>query len=133
MKILLRRKDLKKMLDHTKKISPKEACGIILGTFEGDFATVERIKNTRNVLNSSVRFQIRPEDFINALNEAERMGWEVIGFYHSHPAKACPSAVDERFMRLWPDKIWVIVSLIDHSLGAYIFGEKTEEVEIEII
>jgi proteasome lid subunit RPN8/RPN11 len=116
------------------KINQVEICGFIIGEIRGSRAIATEIKSAKNVLNSPTRFQIDPEDFLKTLAKAESRKLEIIGFYHSHPAPPYPSLVDEKFMALWPDKIWLIVSTIstfEPSTRAFIKrAEKFEEIKI---
>ncbi len=113
-----------------------EVCGLIIGEIRGDRAIVTEVRQARNVLKSPVRFQIDPIDFLKALEEAEDMGLDVIGFYHSHPAPPYPSLVDRKYMLLWPGKIWLIVSTLESSPSepsVRAFISRTDEFEEMII
>jgi proteasome lid subunit RPN8/RPN11 len=56
------------------------------------------------------RFSVTPLDVINAENAALGGGWEVIGWYHSHPDHpAKPSEYDREHG--WPWYSYVIVSV----------------------
>jgi proteasome lid subunit RPN8/RPN11 len=56
------------------------------------------------------RFVISPEAFIRADKMARQHGWDVLGFYHSHPdAPARPSQYD--LEHAWPVYSYVIVSV----------------------
>ena len=108
-----------------------ELCGFIVGKIEGERASAVELRKAKNVLNSAVRFQIDPQEFLRVLEEAESRDMEVIGFYHSHPSSPFPSAEDEKFMSLWPDKIWLIVSSINGDARAFVFKGKIEEIGLE--
>ena len=71
------------------------------------------------MLRSSTEFQIDPEEFLRGLSEAERQNWVHIGFFHSHQAPPEPSATDTKYMKLWPESVWLIVSSADHGMAAY--------------
>jgi proteasome lid subunit RPN8/RPN11 len=73
----------------------------------------------RNTLKSTARFQIDPEDFLKALFEAEIEGLQHVGFFHSHSASSHPSITDIKYMNLWPETIWLIISSINYEVAAY--------------
>jgi proteasome lid subunit RPN8/RPN11 len=76
---------------HVRAEAPAEACGLLLGR-PGE---VLHAWPARNQLESPTRYQVHPEDHFAAIREARRLGLEVIGAYHSHPASpAEPSATD---------------------------------------
>jgi proteasome lid subunit RPN8/RPN11 len=110
-----------------------EICGFMIGRVEKAKATVFELKSARNILNSSVRFQIDPMEFLKVLEDAERKGMDVIGFYHSHPSSPYPSEEDRRFMKLWPDKIWLIVSSTTGFLKAFRIEESIEEIDLVVV
>ena len=70
---------------------------------------------------------------VAAFNEADEEGLEFIGLFHSHPAPATPSPIDLKFMKLWGDALWLILSSTDGNLAAYqIKDDKVEEATIRI-
>ena len=46
----------------------------------------------RNMDESPVTFSIEPAELLHAYNLAENKGLEVIGIFHSHPARPWPSS-----------------------------------------
>jgi len=96
-----------------------EACGLLFGDIKSEEATVRRIVATRNISESSTNFEVDPEEFVKALSKAEKEKMEHIGFFHSHPAAPQPSIIDIRYMKLWPETIWVVISSIDYQISAY--------------
>jgi len=109
-----------RLLKKATKIShPIETCGLLLGNVDSKKAIVKRIAPVQNILESTTRFQIDPETFVEALPEAEKNGMQLIGFFHSHPAPAYPSPTDVEYMKLWPENIWLIISSISYDIAAY--------------
>jgi proteasome lid subunit RPN8/RPN11 len=90
--IILTKSHLEELEDHTKKERPNEACGILAGRE----SKVQRVYRCRNVSeNPSSRYVIAPEQLIEVFNDVVDRGFEILGFYHSHPAgPAGPSNVD---------------------------------------
>lgn len=76
---------------------PREACGLLVGRFEGDGARVVRAEAARNAEDERARdrFAIDPGDFIAIDERARADGLEIVGVWHSHPDRAAvPSRAD---------------------------------------
>ncbi|UCD39990.1 MAG: M67 family metallopeptidase, partial [Candidatus Bathyarchaeota archaeon] len=101
------------------KAHPIEACALLFGKLTQKGAVVKRVVVTSNKLQSTVRFEIDPETFVKAFTEAEKEGLDFIGLFHSHPAPATPSLIDLKYMKLWGDALWLILSSTKDSLAAY--------------
>ena len=116
-----------------KKMHPIEACAMLFGKLSKDEAVVEKVEVAPNKLQSNVRFEIDPMKVVAAFTEADRKGLEFIGLFHSHPAPAAPSPIDLKFMKLWGDALWLILSSTEGNLAAYqIKDDKVKEVTIRI-
>ena len=117
----------------TKKTYPIEACAMLFGKLSINEALVEKIEVAPNKLRSTVRFEIDPMRAVAAFNEAEGEGLEFIGLFHSHPAPAEPSSIDLKFMKLWGDSLWLILSSTEGRFAAYqIKDDEIMEVTIRI-
>ena len=75
------------MVAHAKSTFPNECCGAMLGVMDGDAKTVRRAVPLQNAFNGgqAERYELRPEDLLNADREARRAGMDLIGIFHSHP------------------------------------------------
>jgi len=119
------------LLKETKDKYPVEACGALFGLIKSDEVFVEKVVPLKNILDSEVMFQVNPEEFLKVLMEHEGMGLQHIGFFHSHPGSPNPSPIDLKYMGLWPESIWIIVSCMDSMVAAYrVSDKKLEEVKI---
>lgn len=68
-----------------------EACGLVAGN-ENESAHIYEISNEAN---SPISFRMAPKEQLAAFLEMEKMGWNLLAIYHSHPAgPAMPSALD---------------------------------------
>ncbi len=106
---------------------------MLFGKMSQNKAVVEKVEFAPNKLQSTVRFEIDPKKVAAAFTETEEEGLEFVGLFHSHPAPAAPSSIDVKYMRLWGDALWVILSSIDGKLAAYQLTEDTvKEVTIRI-
>jgi len=106
---------------------------MLFGKLSQNEAVVEKVELAPNELQSTVRFEIDPEKVAAAITEAEKEGLNFIGLFHSHPAPAAPSSIDLKFMKLWGDALWLILSSIDGNLAAYQLSDGTvKEVTIRM-
>ena len=103
----------------TERMYPVEACALLFGELSQNEAVVEKFEIAENRLRSTTRFEVDPARIAAAITEAEKEGYEFIGLFHSHPAPAAPSSVDLKYMRLWGDALWLILSSTDGKLAAY--------------
>lgn len=116
-----------------EKVLPVEACAILFGRLTENEAVVEKVEIAQNRLVSSTLFEVDPTMVSKSIIVAEKEGLEFVGLFHSHPAPAVPSEIDRKFMRLWGDVIWLILSLTEGKLGAFrIKDDKVKQVSIRI-
>ncbi|HZU27240.1 MAG TPA: M67 family metallopeptidase [Bryobacteraceae bacterium] len=75
------------MVAHAEATFPNECCGAMLGDIDGDRKTVRAAVKLENAFEGSqaARYELRPEDLLNADREARRQGMDLIGIFHSHP------------------------------------------------
>jgi proteasome lid subunit RPN8/RPN11 len=75
------------MVAHAESTYPNECCGVMLGKILGDSKSVSIATPLQNVSAGSqaARYELRPEDLLNADREARRLNLDLIGIYHSHP------------------------------------------------
>jgi [CysO sulfur-carrier protein]-S-L-cysteine hydrolase len=92
--------------------APNECCGII-GARDGGAVTVFPV---RNAAASPLRYEMDPQGQFDALKAIEGAGEELIGIYHSHTRSAAyPSQTDVNEAVMWPEQVYVIVSLQDEG------------------
>ncbi|MGE3841994.1 MAG: M67 family metallopeptidase [Vicinamibacterales bacterium] len=97
---------LRQMIEHARRESPHEACGLLLG----DRDHILEVVPARNELADHSRYRIDPRDHFAAIRQARARTWAVMGAFHSHPRSApLPSETDRE--EAWPDFLYVIVSL----------------------
>jgi proteasome lid subunit RPN8/RPN11 len=81
----------------------------------------------------TTRFRIDPQELINGYLRAEKMGLNVVGIFHSHPAPPIPSSTDKIFMEINP-VVWLIYSTLTNESRAYIYEQKkVREVRLRVI
>jgi len=129
----LQRSHVELLKQEAKRVFPVEACAILFGRLSKNEAVVEKVEIAQNRLRSSTRFEVDPSKVTRSIVEAEKEGFEFVGLFHSHPAPAVPSEIDRKFMLLWGDAVWLILSSTDNKLDAFqIVDEKIRQVAIRI-
>ena len=118
------------IIAHVRKGAPEEVVGVLAGEHGDELSTVERLYRAENAAETpETRYEIAPEAELELLERIDTDGYDVVGFYHSHPrGPLTPSETDER-LAAWPGYSYVIVSLADAepALGSWRWtGERFE-------
>ena len=75
--------------------APRECCGLLVGTEQGETFRVLYLRSTRNVAVEPDRFEIDPAPQIALMRALRGTGRRIIGCYHSHPDGTVePSPID---------------------------------------
>jgi len=121
----LHRQHVDLLKQEAKKVHPVEACAMLFGKLSQNEAVVEKVEVAPNELQSTVRFEIDPVKVAAAFTDADEKGLDFIGLFHSHPAPAAPSPIDLKYMKLWGDALWLILSSTEGNLAAYQLSDGT--------
>ena len=119
------------MIAHSQEDDPNECCGILSGNDE----TVKKLYRITNATPSPFRYQMDPQGFLNAMNDGDANGWDMLAFYHSHThSPAYPSQTDVRMaLESWMlDVYYILVSLKDKEtpqIRAFHINEEGEITE----
>jgi len=72
---------------HGEEIYPHECCGVLLGRSEDGVSTVEAAVRAGNTRTDSAhnRYSIAPQELVKIQRQGRELGWDIVGFYHSHP------------------------------------------------
>lgn len=96
-----------RMIEHSKREFPNEACGI-LSSSQG---RVEKVYEMTNTDKSPQTFFMDAKEQLRVMKEIRKQGQEMIGIYHSHVAsEAYPSSHDVE-LALYPEVSYVIISI----------------------
>ncbi|HHP7239444.1 Mov34/MPN/PAD-1 family protein [Longibacter sp.] len=102
--------------DHGASAYPEEGCGFLVGTVDDSgtnrVSRVRRVAN-RNTENRERRYEITPDDYRAAAEEAAGDGLDVVGFYHSHPDHPAEPSETDLADATFPGYTYVIVSIDD--------------------
>ena len=84
---------------------PEEGAGVLLGTVDKGVHRISSalpLENTFDSEKRARRYLIQPEDMLVAEMQAEELGMDVIGIFHSHPDHpAEPSEFDREWALPW--------------------------------
>ncbi len=120
------------MVEHARKESPLECCGILSGKEE----TVLKTFALKNAEQSPIRYSISPQEQLKVFEEIERESMEMIAIYHSLPRTIpFPSETDVR-MAFYPEVTTIIISLKEGNPVVRAFRIKEETIylnEIEVV
>ena len=72
---------------HGEETYPHECCGVLLGRSEDGVNSVEAAVRAGNTRTDSAhnRYNIAPQELVKIQRQGRELGWDIVGFYHSHP------------------------------------------------
>lgn len=104
---------------HGERDYPRECCGLLLGSG----AEPRRVADLTPLRNANTeaperRFALDPHEHLDAQRQARRRGFEVVGFYHSHPDHPARPSVTDLAEASWPGFSYVITAVAGgHALA----------------
>jgi len=99
---------------HLQAAYPNEGAGLLLGSTTGEGKAVQAIKSFANKFESGEqyhRYLITAEDMLAGEMEAERLGLDVVGVFHSHPDHPSQASEYDREYAL-PWYSYLIISVL---------------------
>ena len=106
---------------HGARSYPSEGCGLLLGRVEAGanmVAAIYPVANRWQVEDEKrTRFQITPEDMLQAELTAMRQGLDVVGIFHSHPDAAPVASPRDLAWATWPGYSYLITAVRDGEPG----------------
>jgi proteasome lid subunit RPN8/RPN11 len=120
------------MVAHAQDDAPNECCGLVAAK-DGAATSVHRAINAAA---SPLRYEIDSADYLRIYKLIDEADEEVGAIYHSHTRSAAwPSQTDIN-LALWPEALYIIVSLAEDEPVVKAFSivdRKVAEVELEIV
>lgn len=98
------------LIVQAQKDAPNEACGLLLGTDEGN---VTENYWMENIDHSSEHFSFAPKDQFAALRYAREKGLKILANWHSHPASPSRPSLEDLRLANDPSIRYAILSLLD--------------------
>ena len=106
---------LDRIHQHGEQAYPEEGAGLLLGVIKGPDHQVSEILPLDNVREAGARhnrYQLSPQDYLMGEGEADRLGLEMLGVFHSHPDHPNqPSEFDRQWA--WPNFSYLITSVVE--------------------
>ena len=119
---------LRKIQANGEAAYPEEGAGLLLGHVDGDRRQVSAILELTNAREDTARhnrYLIIPQDVQQGELEAERLGLDIIGVFHSHPDHPNqPSEYDREWAMVWYS---YMITSIDAGKAAESRSWKLEE------
>jgi len=83
----IRLTDYQEIRRHGEQTYPHECCGVMLGTVEGEIRRVKATVRCGNTRDDSPhnRYNIDPRELVRIQRQGREHGYDIVGFYHSHP------------------------------------------------
>lgn len=130
--VRIRREILEQMLDHARRESHIECCGLLAGR-DG---VITAIFPATNALASPTRYEIAPRELFDLFRQIRAAGLEHLGQYHSHLASDnLPSPTDVE-QAGYPDQPYFIITPLEdapRAIRAFLIGRSAvREVEITV-
>jgi len=104
---------LRQIHRHGEAAYPEEGAGLLLGTDSGKARIVREILDLPNAREDQARhnrYLLSAEDYLRGEAEADQLGLEVLGVFHSHPDHPNrPSEFDREWA--WPNYSYIITSV----------------------
>jgi proteasome lid subunit RPN8/RPN11 len=76
---------LDEVRQHVAEGYPHEICGMLVSENGSGLVTQTRRVRNRMVERARDRYEMDPRDQIRIQRECDAHGWEIVGYYHSHP------------------------------------------------
>lgn len=114
MALIISRPLFEQLRQHGEQTYPHECCGVLVGEFDelGDktVKTVVRCGNTRTDSPHN-RYHISPAELVRVQRESRLAGYDIIGFYHSHPDHPAKWSSTDLAEAHWTGCSYVITSV----------------------
>src|SRR5688572_2381054 len=105
--IRLRAEVRAEMLAHARDETPRECCGLLVGTG----SLIDECVRGRNLDPDPGRYRLDPAVHIAANRRLRGGGRAVLGAYHSHPHSPPTPSETDRLEAYYVEFVWMIVSL----------------------
>ena len=92
------------MRDDVQARQPQEACGLVGGVQR----RAMQVYPVANALHSPVRYRMEPQEQVRIFLDLEKIGWELLAIYHSHPAGPDHPSPTDLAEAAYPEAIYMI-------------------------
>ena len=114
----------------------QEVCGVLAGDYGDGESHVTDVYPVENAADTpQVRYAMEPEELLAAIDEVEDAGFDVVGFYHTHPAGPTHPSETDVDRATWRGYSYAICAFDGHPfLGSWRWrgdGFEGERVAVE--
>jgi len=92
------------MQQHAVSIAPQEVCGLLAGKD----CRISKHFPIENELHSPTRFRMEPQSQLYAFLSMEKLGIDLLAYYHSHPQGGGEPSTTDLAEYLYPDVVMLI-------------------------
>lgn len=111
MRLVLKKADYTRMLEHALACLPQEACGLLGGRLEEGAKIVEKLYPLGNQDQSREHFSISPREHLAAVKDMRAGGLVPLGNFHSHPDTPARPSAEDISLAYDPTASYLILSL----------------------
>ena len=106
-----------RMLNHAVAELPNECCGLLAGQIlePGPIGRVLQVYALVNAKASPTEYESEPRSMFQAVRDIEKMGWEILAVYHSHPTSDPVPSRKDVARNYSPEVMNLIISLKSSS------------------
>ncbi len=118
--------------EHGEDTYPHECCGVLLGHAQGPVNDVRQVVRAGNTRTDSAhnRYGIAPVELIRIQRLGRERGFDIVGFYHSHPDHPAQPSQTDLAEAHWLGCSYVITSVELGRAGAtnaFLLAGESEE------
>lgn len=114
MALIISRPFFEQLRRHGEETYPDECCGVLVGEFDdAGNKTVKTVVSCGNTRTDSPhnRYHISPAELVRIQRESRAAGYDIIGFYHSHPDHPAQWSSTDLAEAHWTGCSYVITSV----------------------
>ncbi len=111
--LVISREDWREIRRHGEETYPHECCGVLLGHMEDGRNVVKATARCGNTRDDSPknRYNIDPRELVRVQREGRERGYDIVGFYHSHPDHPAKWSATDLAEAHWIGCSYVITSV----------------------
>lgn len=114
--IIFTSKQFNKIVKHSEKTLPNEACGLLGGIIDNsNNKIIKKVYLLENVDRSPEHFSMDIKEQFQVIADIRKNGWSLIGNFHSHPETPSRPSAEDIKLAFDPNLSYAILSLANKS------------------
>ncbi len=111
--LFISQSELNEIRRHGEETYPHECCGVLLGETSDEGNVVKATVRCGNTRDDSPhnRYNIDPRELVKIQREGRERGYDIVGFYHSHPDHPAKWSTTDLAEAHWIGCSYVITSV----------------------